>query len=115
MNSSTDSCGMLRSRSACTARSRSFGASARARATSSSAVGMAARRGGRTQFGDAHGISSCLAQIVRRASQAESSVGRGQARALIGCRIRCHVAETSRRSHGLLQADGTARCVSGYS
>src|SRR5262245_4843171 len=40
MYSSTDSRGMLRSRSACTARSRSFGASARARRTSSSAGGM---------------------------------------------------------------------------
>src|SRR5579863_9356876 len=40
MNSSTESCGMLRSRSARTARSRSFGASFRARSTSSSAVGM---------------------------------------------------------------------------
>src|SRR5262245_20878513 len=41
MYSCTDSCGMLRSRSACTARSRSFGARARARAINSSALGMA--------------------------------------------------------------------------
>src|SRR3954471_12865994 len=41
MYSSTDSFGMLRSRSALTARSRSFGAIALARATSSAAVGIA--------------------------------------------------------------------------
>src|SRR5262245_53478607 len=41
MYSCTDSRGMLRSRSACTARSRSLGASARARAINSSALGMA--------------------------------------------------------------------------
>src|SRR5262249_52074894 len=40
MYSSTDCCGMLRSRSAFTARSRSLGASARARMMSSSAVGI---------------------------------------------------------------------------
>ncbi len=40
MNSSTDSGGMLRSRSALTARSRSFGARARARCTISSPLGM---------------------------------------------------------------------------
>src|SRR5262245_19805348 len=72
MYSSTDSRGMLRSRSALTARSRSLGASARARATSSAPLGMLF-----AGAADDNVSTALMLHSLTRSAAAASTVGGG--------------------------------------